>query len=636
MLRGIRNASSGWLGKAIMAVVVGFLVISFGIWGIGDIFRGYTRGALVTVGDSKMSADQFRQLFTSRIQALSRQVRRPITPEQARVFGIDRQVLAEWIQNAALDQYARGLRLGIPEADIIRQITEDPMFRIPGGQFDAARYQAILRDNGLNEQGYIADQKRDTVRRQLTATLAAGLAAPTAEVEALNRFQNEQRDADFIVLTPAQAGDIPPPSPEVLAKYFEERKVLFRAPEYRKATILALTPDVISPSIEIADADVKAVYDRNPNLFGTPEKRDVQQILFFNKDEAHKAAERLAAGTSFDDLIKDPQIKDKFKDLGMVAKLQIPDEKVANAAFSLQAGQVSGAVDGLYNSTIVRVTKIEPGNMKQFADVEAEIKKNLGLERARAEINKLRDKVDDQVGSGTPLAEIAKSLKLPFRTIDAIDRSGRDPDGKPVALPKGADVIGALFSADANVENEPLRTQDGGIIWYNVEAVTPSRDRTLDEVKDQVTARWHDEQVIERLNAKAKEILEKLKGGGKLADLAAAEKVPVEKTAWLKRRDGGQNLPPSAVAVLFKTTTGEAAVADGKQPTERIIMVVNNITVPNFSPGAPETKQLADAVRESLTNDVLSQFLGQVEKDLKVSIDQAQLTQALGSGSSQQ
>src|SRR6185437_10279018 len=367
----------------------------------------------------------------------------------------------------------------------------------------------------------------------------AGLAAPAAEVEAFSRFQNEQRDADFIVLTPPQAGDIPPATPDVLAKYFEAHKLLFRAPEFRKATILALTPEAIGPSIEVSDADVKAVYERNPNnAFGAPEKRDVQQILFFNKDEAHKAAERLAAGTSFDDLIKDPAIKDKFKDLGLVAKLQLPDEKVANAAFALQAGQVSGAIDGLYNSTIVRVTKIEPGNIKQFSEVEAEIRKNIAIERARPEINKLRDKVEDQIGSGTPLAEIAKSLKLPVQTIDAIDRSGRGRDGKPITLPNGANLINAIFAADANVENDALQTRDGGVIWYNVDAVTASRDRTLDEVKDEVAARWHDEQVIEHLNAKAKELLAKLKDGAKLADLAAAEKVPVQKTAWLKRRDG--------------------------------------------------------------------------------------------------
>ena len=40
MLRGIHKASSGWLGKGIMTVVMGLLVVSFAIWGIADIFRG--------------------------------------------------------------------------------------------------------------------------------------------------------------------------------------------------------------------------------------------------------------------------------------------------------------------------------------------------------------------------------------------------------------------------------------------------------------------------------------------------------------------------------------------------------------------------------------------------------------------
>jgi peptidyl-prolyl cis-trans isomerase D len=630
MLRGIRNASSGWLGKIVMGLVVGFLVISFGIWGIGDIFRGYTRGALVTVGSARMSADQFRQLYSARLQAMTREARRPISPEIARALGVDRQVLSEWVQKAALDQYAQSLRLGIPDADVIARVTEDPMFRIPGGPFDAARFAAILRDMGLSEQGYIADQKRDTVRAQLTTTIAVGLKAPTAETEAFNRFQNEQRDADYIVLTPAQAGDIPPPAPDVLAKYFDGRKTLFRAPEYRKATILALTPEAIAPSIEIAAADVKEFFDKNQNLFGTPERRAVQQLLFFNKDDAHKAAERLKAGLAFDELIKEPDMKDRYKDLGVVAQQQIGDDKVAKAAFALALNQVSDPIDTLYLSTIVRVTKIEPGNMKTFAQVEAEIKKNLAQRRARDEIAKLRDKVDEQVGSGTPLDQIAKSLNLPALTINALDRSGRDRDGKPVTLPKGADLIGGIFSAEANQENDALQTEDGGVIWYNVDAVTASRERTLEEVKDQVTTRWHDEQVIERINAKAKELLEKLTGGAKLADLAAAEKVPVEKTTWLKRRGSDGGLPPNAVAVLFATAKGGAAIADGKQPTERIIMVVTDVTVPSFSADAPDTKKLADAVRDSVVNDIYSQFMGRIEDDLKVTVDQQQLLQALG------
>ena len=66
-----------------------------------------------------------------------------------------------------------------------------------------------------------------------------------------------------------------------------------------------------------------------------------------------------------------------------------------------------------------------------------------------------------------------------------------------------------------------IAARNAGYVWYDVLGVTPSRDRTLDEVKDQVEARWRDEQITSRLRAKADDMVEKLKQGGKLADEAA-------------------------------------------------------------------------------------------------------------------
>src|SRR5436190_282148 len=43
MLRGIHKASTTWLGKLVMGTIVGGLIIAFGIWGIGDVFRGFGR-----------------------------------------------------------------------------------------------------------------------------------------------------------------------------------------------------------------------------------------------------------------------------------------------------------------------------------------------------------------------------------------------------------------------------------------------------------------------------------------------------------------------------------------------------------------------------------------------------------------
>ena len=74
MLRGIHKASSTWLGKGLMAGVMGFLVISFAIWGIGDIFRGFGRNAVATIGGTEISIEQFRQFYNERLQQLGRQI----------------------------------------------------------------------------------------------------------------------------------------------------------------------------------------------------------------------------------------------------------------------------------------------------------------------------------------------------------------------------------------------------------------------------------------------------------------------------------------------------------------------------------------------------------------------------------
>src|SRR5215831_18029881 len=77
MLRGLRKASSNWLGKAVMAAVVGFLVISFAIWGIGDIFRGFGRSTVAKIGGAEITIEQFRTLYNDRLQQYSRQLGRP-------------------------------------------------------------------------------------------------------------------------------------------------------------------------------------------------------------------------------------------------------------------------------------------------------------------------------------------------------------------------------------------------------------------------------------------------------------------------------------------------------------------------------------------------------------------------------
>ena len=114
MLDVFRRASKGWTAKILM----GLLVLSFGIWGIADVFRGFTTGALATVGGRKISVDEAQRLYQQRLRYYSEQSGKAITPEEARKLGLDRLVLAELLRDAALDSEASNMKLAISDAQI--------------------------------------------------------------------------------------------------------------------------------------------------------------------------------------------------------------------------------------------------------------------------------------------------------------------------------------------------------------------------------------------------------------------------------------------------------------------------------------------------------------------------------------
>ena len=632
MLRGIHKASANWLGRVVMGVILGLIAISFGIWGIGDIFRGFGQSTLAKVGNTEIRIEAFRQVYQERLQQLSRQFRRPILPAQARAAGLDRQILGQVISDTLLDERVRTLRLGILDAEIARRVTEDPNFRGLTGQFDRVRFEAIIRQLGYTEARFMAEQRQTALRRQLAGTVSGEVVVPQVLLEAFNRYQNEQRSIEFALLTAAQAGDIPEPTPEVLTKYFESRKVLFRAPEYRKLRLVAITPAEVSAAIEVSDADLKKAYEAGKARYQTPERRHIQQIVFPNIDEARAAAEKLKAGTTFAALAAERQLKDVDIDLGTVAKTAIVDSAIANAAFALKAGEVSAPIEGRFGIAIVHVVKIEPAETKTFEAAAEELKRELVAERAKTELQNMHDKVDDERLGGAPLADTAKKFNLKLRTIEAVDRSGQQPDGTKIAdLPQGVDVLAAGFAADLNGDNDPLAiANNGGYVWFEVAEIKPSRERTFDEVKDQIRMRWRDDEITVRLKLKTAEMLDKIKGGASFAQVLAANNLKPEWRPGVKRSVASPGFPPQAVNDVFKTAKGASASADGTTPTERVIFHVTEITVPPFDANSVEGKRIVEALQRALGDDLLGQYIARLEKDVGVTINQNALNQITG------
>jgi peptidyl-prolyl cis-trans isomerase D len=634
MLRGIQNATRNWLGRLITGIVLGMIAISFAVWGIGDIFRGFGRSTLAKIGDTEIGVEQFRQSYNDRLQQLIRQVGRPIPADQARALGLHRQLLGQMLAEAAMDENVRKLGLNLSNEAIAEHIRNDPVFRGLSGQFDPARFEAVIRQAGYSESRYVADQRKVMLRQQLIRALTADLAAPAAAVEAQDRYQNELRAVDYLVLGPAQAGDIAEPSPEELSRFFEERKTAFRAPEFRKVDTIRLSPEELAKTTVVTDEEVKKAFEADRATFSTPERREVQQIVYPNESEAAAAVQKLAAGASFAQLAAERNLNESDFNLGLVTRAQILDPAIAQAAFSLAAGEVSAPVKGRFGSVLLRVGKIEPGHERTLEEVAPALKRTIALERARREVRTQYDKIEDERGAGAALADIAKKLGLSVRTIDAIDRSGRAPDGNPVPdLPSLPNLFGGIFSADVGIENDPVTLADGaGYLWYEVMAITPSRERPLEEVRERVVERWRSDQVAARLKEKAKAAADKLKTAS-ISEVAGEFGVSPQFVAGLRRDRTQGGFPASALGAVFQTPKDSVGTAEGEGAAQWIVFRVSGVTAPALDMTTADAKRVQAALLEAYSDDLLVQYISHIQTELGASINESALEQVIGGGS---
>jgi peptidyl-prolyl cis-trans isomerase D len=631
MLRGLQNATKNWLGRLVTGILLGLIAISFAIWGIGDIFKGFGSSTLAKIGRTEIGVEQFRQQYNDRLQQLIRQLGRPIPADQARSLGLHRSLLGQLLAEAAIDEEVRRLGLNLPDEIIAQRIRNDPVFRGITGQFDRARFDAVIRQAGFTEARYVAEQKKVLLRQQVIRSLTGDLAAPAVAVDIQDRFNNETRALDYFVLGAEQAGDIGEPSPEALTKFFDERKTLFRAPEFRKVDLIILSPEELAKSLAVSDDDVAKSYEADRSKYVTPEKREVHQMVFQNEADARDVAQKLTQpDTTFEQLAAAPDRKGSDINLGLVGKAQMLDPAVADAAFALQSGQVSEPVKGRFGTAIVKVGKIVPEVVRSPAEVADEIKRNLALERARKEVRGQYDKIEDERGAGAALADIAKKLGLTVRTIDMIDRSGRGPDGNPVpGLPANPALFNGIFSADLGVENDPIQLAGGnGYVWFEAVSSTPSRERPLDEVKDRVIERWRSDQIAARLKDKAKEAIEKLKTAS-VSDVATEFGSKPQFIAGLKRNRSQGDFPADALDAVFQTGKDQPGTTEGAN-SQWIVFRVTGITVPQIDMASADAKRIQTTLVNAYSEDILAQYIARLQTELGATINEAALAQVIG------
>jgi peptidyl-prolyl cis-trans isomerase D len=624
----MRKAGQTLVGKIIATVFFGALIVSFAIWGIGDIFRATPASAVAEVGSTTITVDQVRNAYTNELQRLGRQFRTVISPEQARAFGLDQQVVANLVTEAVMAEQAKQMGLSVSDQLVAASIMNNPAFKGADGQFNRALFDQALRNVGLSEAGFVQEQRSAMARLHLAEAIAGDITVPAAARNAFHRYSSERRAASYLLLTPAMAGDIPAPTAEQLQSFFTERRSTFRAPEYRAVTVMALDAAALAKPDTVSEADARQRYEQQKAKYGTPERRTIQQITFPSQAEAEAAATKIKEGTTFEVLAAERNVSPQDLELGTFTKTEMLDQVVADAAFALEQGAVSAPITGRFGPVLMRVTQIQPESVRPFEEVAAELRQEIAQERAKGQIEKIHDEIEDLRAGAKPLADIAKEKGLPLVQVPAVEAGGLDKAGNPVNLPEKDAVVKAAFASDIGVDNEALRTATG-YVWYDVSGIEASREKNLDEVRDQVATQWREDQVAQRLSEKANELTGRLEKGEAIEAVAQEAGASVKNATDLARNTAKDDLATEAVNRIFAVPVGKVGhAANGTDA--RAVFKVTSATVPPLVTTTQAAQNIENQLQTGFGDDLISQYIAQVRQDLGVTINQQALRRATG------
>lgn len=627
MLDSLRSAAGTWVAKLLLLL----LVLSFAVWGIsGQIAGGLGGNAVVTAGETTVTPIEYRLAYDRQLSVLSQRFGTRVTREQAVALGVDQQVLSQLVAGAVLDEQARLMNLGVSKDRVAVLTAEDPAFQGPGGSFDRRQFEFVLRQIGMRPEDYLRNREQVAVRQQIVEAISDGMSVPDTFLRAVALYQGEDRTVEYLVLPRALVEPIEEPSQEQLATYFDENKVRYAAPEYRKIDYVKLEPeDIADPSV-ITDEQVAEDYQRTIAAFTTPERRTIDQIVFPNDDAAKIASDRLLGGATFEQMVEaDGKSMDDVR-LGTVEKSRIPDPAIAEAAFSLAKDEVSGIIDGAFGPAIVRVTEIIPETVKPLSEVQEQIRKDLALAEATRVLLDVHDRYEDARAAGSTMQEAAASLGLDVVTIEAVSRAGQDPAGGVLRdIPESAELLRGAFETEIDVENPPVNIGSSGFVFFEVRSITPARDREVAEIRDRVSADWTAAQVSARLATRAGEIEKRLKDGASLDEIAAELGYEKQVKRGVRRGATDPDLGEAGVAAVYGVTEGGTGLVPTPSGDGQIVFEVTEVFEPAGASAESIAPEMRQAFRSGWSDDLLDQMVAELQQRYEVTVNQTAIQQAL-------
>ncbi|VAW01427.1 hypothetical protein MNBD_ALPHA06-1862 [hydrothermal vent metagenome] len=628
MLEAMRNSLRSPIAKVFLLLIV----LSFIVWGTGDIFRGGTGDAVVLVGPEKVTVEEFGTAWRQEVNYRIRTSDGKFSEAEAKAQGLDEQLLQRMISEAALDAKLSELGVSVSKRMLYNNIKDYEAFKDPlTGDFSDEQYVQALAQSQLTPKLFEDQAKSGIAREQILAVIREGAITPLAYTRNSINFQQETRQVESVIL-PTSAIPVPPqPTDEQLAEMLAENPRQFAIPERRAATLVMITAKDLTLDINPSDEELRAIFEFSKNKYTKVETRSWVQVPVDDQITADAVARRLQAGEAAADIMTDMKLAGTPIELTDADIKNSPDDQIAEAIFAAADG-ATGATEGRFKWAAWKINGITPGSEKTYEDVVEELRDDFIRSESQ---NKLFEVMGDFEGArsdGLTLDEAAEAQSLVVISLPPVDRRGTDENLNVVKLFEDApEILATLFDLDELVESDIEETEKGDFYALTVDEIIPTRQPEMEEIKDALRSAWTLQQSSNAMRELASAVKKQMESGVPAAEISAKYPGSRVEIAILSRYEQEPSIPPGLAREMFSYAPGKVGFGVAGASNELVISKLLSIIQAPVIDDAT-LMLLRGRVDQEIGQDIEQQFINGLLSSYTIRRDEKLKALALGDG----
>ncbi len=625
MLQYLRKYANNFFIKFLL----GLLIISFLVWGIGDILRSADKDYVAVIdNDIYISVIDFVETKKEQLQQL-RVMYPNISQEQIESLNLNSAVLNRLVTSKLLEIESNNLGIMIDDSIALSVITKNPAFQNEAGEFDRELFKRALVSNNIPESDYVIQLKNELAIKMLMDSLSVQITPSKFLLNAVNTYNNQEYDIDLIKVVTSKLPNYRPKDNEI-SKFYYNNITNFITPEYRDIKYITITPEQYKNKVIILEKELQTELNQALDQINTNKIHDYYDIIFDSQELAQQAQEKFQQKTTdFAQVVLESNGEDIEEYLIRSQTTAELPKHVNDLVVNMKEGEVSNVIKSDMGYHIIKLLKTTTTKL-DLKKLKQETKEHVIAQKIEQAMYEDIKKIEDELSSGETLEEIAHSHKLPIRTVLMITEQGKNNLYKEhESNPNFSNFLVNTFQLPENQPSELFSIDENSLGYYivNTMKIHHAQQLQIDQVRKQINVTLETEHKNLSANKIINELVSKV-GKSEFKETIVAYEPIVTLTSFTLPRPSEsamyhQNsiipfdsqleileLSPNNYSKTFQTTEGDFAFA-----------ILKSIKInPTKLSTANNDLKLKKGLAYGLSSNIMQEYMSYLEQIHKVKI----------------